>query len=100
MADESDVSDAEAAALDRIRAAFSERSKLIARKAKKSGCVFAISTTAAALFLKGMPLHSFFHPWGQIVLVLCALAFAIALLDTTVLLGDWVDRRKLNRSSR
>ena len=98
MSDKPDVSDAEAgAALDRIRAAFSERSKLITRKTKKSGCVLAASIAAAALFLKGLPLHSLFHPWGQILPVLCGLAFAVAGFDVTVLVGDWFVRRKLHR---
>jgi uncharacterized membrane protein (DUF4010 family) len=99
MADESEVSDAEAdAALDRIRAAFSERSRLIARKTRKSGCVFAISIAAATMFLKGMPLHSLFYPFGQILLVVCVLTFAVAGFDVAVLVCDWFDRRKLDRT--
>jgi hypothetical protein len=92
------MSDAEAdAALDRIRVAFSERSKLIARKTKKSISVLAVITAAATLFLHGMPLHSLFHPWGQILLVLFVLSFAVASFDVTVLLGDWFDKRRTER---
>lgn len=98
MADEPDVSDAEAdAAFVRIRAAFSERSKLIAKKTKRSVCVFVVSLIVSSMFVKGMPLHPWFYPLGQIVLVFCGLAFALAGFDATVFIGDWFDRRKLDR---
>jgi hypothetical protein len=98
MADEPGVSDAEAdAAFERVRAAFSERSKLIARKTKRSVCLFAASLIVSSMFLKEMPLHPWFYPSEQIVLVFCGLAFALAGFDATVFIGDWFDRRKLDR---
>jgi hypothetical protein len=84
-------------AFDRLAAAFSDRSKLVARKTKRSASVFAVSIGGASMFLKGMPFHLLFRPWGQILLMLAALAFAVALFDVAILIGDRLNRRKLDR---
>jgi len=83
------------AALEQIRRVHSDRCTAVAKKTRKSVAVLAAITAVAILFAKGMPLHRLFHPWGQILLVAFALAFAVALADAAVLLGDLFERRKL-----
>ena len=66
---------------------------------KRSTSTLAIVTLISAFFMAGMPLHRWFHPWGQIMLLLWALSFALALLDVAVLIGDVFDRKRLRRRS-
>ena len=63
---------------------------------KRTSAAFAGSSVVAALFMKGMPLHPLFFPWGQISLVVWALSFATVSFDFVVLVGDWSLRRKLD----
>jgi hypothetical protein len=67
--------------------------KNIVQKTKKSVIVFVAATAVAAMFLKGMPLHNLFRPWGQALLVICALTFARALFDLSVMIPAWFDKR-------
>jgi hypothetical protein len=89
--------DASELELHEIRAKFAERSRLIARKTKKSAAVLAINTVLAVMFAKGMPLHSFFHPVGQILLVTWALAFALVGMDIFAWIGARSLRKELDR---
>jgi hypothetical protein len=59
--------------------------------------VFVVSLIVASMFVEGMPLHPWFYPFGQTALVLCGLAFALAGFDATVSIGDWFDRKRLDR---
>jgi hypothetical protein len=87
----------EDAALERIEAGFFERSRLIAINTGKSFVKFIASAAIASLFVKGMPLHRLFVPWGQVLLVVCAVLFAVALYGLAILIGDMLDRRWLNK---
>ena len=52
---------------------------------------------AAALnvpFVHGMPLNSYFFPWGQLTLILFALAFAAALFICSAFAIAWFYQRK------
>jgi hypothetical protein len=52
--------------------------------------------------MHGMPLNSIFRPWGQLLLVGCALAFAWAMITSFGLISTWSFKRDtgklLNRS--
>ena len=87
----------EYAALGRLQAQFVERSRLVRRRAKKYLAAFIASGVLASLFLKGMPLHELFVPYGQALLVVCALIFGVLLCDVAVLLSDSLDRSSLNK---
>ena len=82
---------------ERSRIAFSERSKCIAHKTKRSALLLAANTIVAAMFLKDMPLHTFFQPVGQVLLVTWVLAAAAAGFDLTALIGDRCLKRKLDQ---
>ena len=98
MAEESEISDAELdAAFDRLQAAFAEQSRVLSRRAKQSGIVLAANTAVVSIFLKGMPLHEFFRPWGIIALGLFTLTFSVAMINLIFFVVDWSGRRKLDR---
>jgi hypothetical protein len=84
-------------ALDEIRAKYAERTRLIARKAKKSAGILAVNTVLALMFAEGMPLQSFFQPVGQILLVTWVVAFAFAGMDLVALVGARSLRRDADR---
>ncbi len=71
-----------------ILADSKKRSNLIARNTKRSAVVSAASVAVAALFFPGMPLHSFFSPWGKILLLIAGLIFGVALCDAAMFVDD------------
>jgi hypothetical protein len=72
---------------EEVQAACAARSRLASRKFKKSAAVLAVNTVAAAMFLKGMPLHFLFQPLGQILLILWVLVVAATGFDVIAVIG-------------
>ena len=98
MADESELSDAELdASFDRLRAAYAAQSRVLSKRSKQSGIVLAVNLAVASIFLKGMPLHEFFRPWGIIVLGLFTLSFSVAVINFAFVVINWSTRRELER---
>jgi hypothetical protein len=64
--------------LERVRATSSATLLRDSRSAKRSAVTLGASTAASALFIAGMPLHKFFHAWGQIALLIWGLTVALA----------------------
>jgi hypothetical protein len=96
-----DSSDIEVdAALNRIEAAFLQRSHRIATGTKRSLIAMAATIASVAPFSSGMPLHRLFVPWGQVLLVVCALTFAVTLWHMALLIGDYLDGRGMGRQPR
>jgi hypothetical protein len=44
-----------------------------------------------------MPLQTFFQPWGQAFLILCALAFAAVFWNVSFLILSWFDKQEWDR---
>jgi len=65
-------------------------------RAKRSAIRLLVMTLLAALFIKGMPLHFLFHPWGQFTLVLWVPICGWSLMDCTTYITESFDRRKLS----
>jgi len=84
-------------ALDRIRVAFAGRYKQIAKNTKRSLAVFATSSAVSSTFVKGMLLRSFFHPWGQAVLVVWGLTFVPVFWNLSFLILGYFDKRGWDR---
>ena len=85
------------AALDRIEAAFLQRSQRIETGTKRSLIAMAATIASVVPFFAGMPLHRLFVPWGQLLLVVCALTFAVTLWHIALLIGDYFDRKRIGR---
>ena len=71
--------EAEVEAAERI---IRENTALSVQKAKrnatKSVTVFVACAVLTVPFMAGMPMHSFFRPWGQLLLICVALSFSWA----------------------
>jgi hypothetical protein len=67
---------------------------------KRSLLAMAATIASAAPFMAGMPLHRLFVPWGQVLLVVCALTIAVTVWQMVLLVGDYFDRKRMDRQGR
>ena len=81
------------AALERIRLALDETYRRDGLKAKRSAVRLLVMTVLASMFLKGMPLHFLFYPFGQMGLVVWVLICGWAGIDFTIFIWGWFERR-------
>jgi hypothetical protein len=61
---------------------------------KKSVSLLALILVTNVPFLRGMPLHTYFVPWGQVLLVSFVLAFAWAGIACSGFISAWFYRRE------
>jgi hypothetical protein len=88
------------AALDRIEAAFLQQSQRIATGTKRSLVAMAVTIASDAPFVAGMPFHRLFVPWGQVLLVVCALTIAVTVWHMALFIGDYFDRKRMDKQRR
>jgi hypothetical protein len=81
-------------AIERIQSAYSEHLQQIERRVKRSLSAFAVLSCIVALFLKGMPLHHYFHPWGKMALVAFVPVSGLAACDVFALTSARSLRKK------
>ena len=87
--------DADVAAAGRAIQSKAEEALQRARTGAKRGILFVLFTTALAIpFVRGMPLNTYFFPWGQITVAMAALALAGAFIACSGFAMTWFYRRK------
>jgi pyruvate/2-oxoglutarate dehydrogenase complex dihydrolipoamide acyltransferase (E2) component len=96
--------DAEVAAGGRAIQCKADEALQRARAGAKRSILFALFTMALAIpFVRGMPLNTYFFPWGQITIAISALALVGALVACSGFAVTWFYQRrteKLLRSMR
>jgi hypothetical protein len=72
-----------AAAEQGIRSKTADAVQRAKTRALKSLLIFLLLALASVPFMHGMPLNSGFQPWGQVLLIGCALAFAWTMIESS-----------------
>jgi len=85
------------AAEQSIRVKTTEAVRAARQRVTKSSIVFLFLVLATAPFMGGMPLNSVFRPWGQLLLIGCAFAFAWAMIACSSLVVTWSYKRDLEK---
>jgi pyruvate/2-oxoglutarate dehydrogenase complex dihydrolipoamide acyltransferase (E2) component len=93
--------DAEVSAAEHaIRLKASEAVRTARSGAKRSVLLLLVAAALNVPFVHGMPLNSYFFPWGQLTLILFALAFAAALFTCPAFAIAWFYQRKTEKLLR
>ena len=90
--DRNELSDDEA--LDIV---VKRRSFVAASKAKKTWLFFILTIIALTPFMAPFPLNVYWRPWGEIFLLICALAFFMTVLNTAFWFREWYGRREMEK---
>ena len=75
------------------------RSVMASSRARKSGLFFLLTVGIVTPFMAPLPLNIYWRPWGQIILLICGLAFFMTVLNTAFWWTEWYARRETNPES-
>jgi hypothetical protein len=76
------------------------RSVVASSRAWKSWLFFLLTVGIATPFMAPLPLNVYWRPWGEMVLLICAFAFFITVLNTAFWWAEWYARRETNAESQ
>ena len=85
------------AAEESIRVKTAESVRRAKRTFVKSFIAFLSLALLSVPFMAGMPLHSFFRPWGQVLVAGCSIVFAFLILSFSGLLAARSYKQSLQR---
>ena len=68
--------------------------------ARKSWLFFIVTVGIVTPFMAPLPLNIYWRPWGQMVLLICAFAFFMTVLNTAFWWAEWYASQEIVKESK